>query len=583
MSVLPPHLIWIQTLRHLCANYSMDFFLRLKRQSSRLTIVTAFGVVAVCPACGGGADASGTSTSSGSPSSPSTPTSPQKQSVTTQWGVVNEPSLPSTTCATLAASFTPANDSIDAVDSNPSNSQPDTQRIQEAINTCPPGQAVKLSASAGATGFLSGPLVLKSGVVLWIDSGVTLYASRNPTDYDNGPGTCGTATVTDENACKPFILADGIIGSGIVGDGAIDGRGGSLLTAGANAGLRSWWDVAYQNKTQGLIQQNPLLIQVRNGSDFTLYRVAIVNAPTFHISTSGVVGITAWGIRILSPTLEYTVPNYACPPNSTPDKVTPATCFTPETAKNTDGFDPGQSSKVLLAYSYVSDGDDNVAVKSHGRLPSTNLAFMHNHFYYGHGMSIGSETDSGLSNLMVDDLSMDGFDSPASVGLRIKSDASRGGHVDSVSYTRICMRNMRQPLVFDSYYRSPTSGTKYPLFTNIRVSGLHSLGSNTYGGGQLTFAGFDADGQTNPLSITLDNVVFDAIQPSFVPGHNGGPAKLPAATHFTLGPGSVSFASSIVPSSADDVNVTGAPGNSDPVDCSNAFVPFQSVLSASPI
>lgn len=145
------------------------------------------------------------------------------------------------------------------------------------------------------------------------------------------------------------------------------------------------------------------------------------------------------------------------------------------------------------------------------------------------------------------------------------------------------MRNMRQPLVFDSYYRSPTSGTKYPLFTNIRVSGLHSLGSNTYGGGQLTFAGFDADGQTNPLSITLDNVVFDGIQPSFAPGHNGGPAKLPAATHFTLGPGSVSFASSIVPSSADDVNVTGAPGNSDPVDCSNAFVPFQSVLSASPI
>ncbi|EGH26571.1 polygalacturonase, partial [Pseudomonas amygdali pv. mori str. 301020] len=46
------------------------------------------------------------------------------------------------------------------------------------------------------------------------------------------------------------------------------------------------------------------------------------------------------------------------------------TCFTPETVKNTDGFDPGQSNKVLLAYSYISTGDDNVAIKS-SRLPAT--------------------------------------------------------------------------------------------------------------------------------------------------------------------------------------------------------------------
>jgi polygalacturonase len=518
------------------------------------------------------------------PVDPPPPPPPTKPGVATSWGTISEPTLPGTVCTALAADLDPVNGSIDALDSNPSDSQPDTSRIQNAIDSCPSGQAVKLTRRAsGASGFLSAPLKLKSGVKLWIDDGVTLFASRNPADYDNGPGSCGTATAKDVNACDAFIVADGTTGSGIVGGGAIDGRGGSLLTSGPNAGHRSWWDVAWQNKSEGLSQQNPRLIQINSGSDFTFYKVAILNSPNFHIVTNSMTGVTAWGIRILSPSLVYTRPGYACPANSTPDKTTPATCFTPETVKNTDGFDPSRSSKVLLAYSYISTGDDNVAVKSsNSRQPSTNLAFVHNHFYYGHGMSIGSETDAGLSDMVVTDLAIDGQDSTGSVGLRIKSDASRGGDVDGVTYSRICMRNVRQPLVFDSFYSS-ASGAKYPRFTNIKVSGFHDLGSTKYGGGQVTFAGYDLNGQNNPLSITLDNVVFDGTQPTFAAGHNGGPSTLPAATHFILGPGAVSFAPSIKESGAGDVTVDGAPGTSTPVDCGAAFVPLHSVLPSSPI
>ncbi|MGJ7497904.1 glycoside hydrolase family 28 protein [Variovorax sp. RT4R15] len=509
------------------------------------------------------------------------------QSVQTQWGSVSEPALPGTVCATLTAAMTPVNGSIDMADGDPSNSQPDLQRIQRAIDACPSGQAVKLVRGAsGASGFISGPLKLRSGVKLWIDGGVTLFASRNPRDYDNGVGTCGTATASRRRSCNPFILAAATVGSGIVGDGAIDGRGGSVLTSGANAGRRSWWDVAFQNKTEQLSQQNPLLIQIQGGSDFTLYRAAVLNAPNFHIVTGDVSGITAWGIKILSPSLEYTKPGYACPADSTPDKTTPATCFTPETVKNTDGFDPGRSDHVLLAHSYVSVGDDNVAVKSHGKRPSTDLAFTDNHFYYGHGMSIGSETDAGLRNMVVTDLAIDGFDSTGGIGLRIKSDASRGGKVDGVTYRGICMRNVRQPLIFDSYYRPADAGTRYPLFTNIKVSGLHSFGSRKYGGGQMTFAGFNAAGQRNPLSITLDNVVFDGPQPTFGRGRNGDPSTGPTgpgATHFVFGPGAVSFAPSISPSSVSDLTVSTIIGTSTPVDCSAAFVPLSSVLASSPI
>jgi len=136
--------------------------------------------------------------------------------------------------------------------------------------------------------------------------------------------------------------------------------------------------------------------------------------------------------------------------------------------------------------------------------------------------------------------------------------------------------------VFDPFYSSAT-GTKYPNFSGIKLSGVHDLGSAKYGGGLITFAGYALHGQNNPPTITLDNVVFDGKQPTFDAGHNGGPSTLPANTHFTFGPGAVSFASAISASTSSDVTVTGTPGTSTAVDCSNAFVPLSSVLASSPI
>lgn len=504
-------------------------------------------------------------------------------SVETQWGTVKEPSLPGGVCGMpLQANLVPTDGWVDALDTDPTTSQPDTARIQQAINACPSGQAVKLVVgSQSQSGFIIGPLVLRSGVTLWIDDGVTLFGSRNPADYDTGAGTCGTAIVQKAAACAPLISASSTASSGVVGGGAIDGRGGSLLTSGPNAGKRSWWDVAFQNKSEGLFQQNPRLIQVTGGSDFVLYRVAVMNSPNFHVVTSNVTGVVAWGIKILSPSRVYTQPGYACPVGSTPDRVTPATCFTPETVKNTDGFDPGLSKKVLLAYSYISTGDDHVAVKSSGSGTSQYLNFAHNHLYYGHGLSIGSETDAGVSNVVVTDLVVDGQDSEGSVGLRIKSDSSRGGKIDNVTYSGICMRNVHRPMAFDAYY-SASTGTLYPVFTNVRVTGMHNLGSPQYAGGALSFAGYRGHGQSNPITITLDNVVFDSA-PTFEPSKFSGSKVSPESTHFTFGPGPVSFASLIAPSSTNDVTVSGTPGTATPVDCSNAFVPFQSVLPASPV
>ncbi|MGV2106661.1 glycoside hydrolase family 28 protein, partial [Agrobacterium vitis] len=505
--------------------------------------------------------------------------------VATQWGSVTAPEVPSNLCATLTAGLTAKDGSLDHADADGKAPHPDQMRLQAAIDGCA-GGAVKLVPGAeGQDAFLSGPLSLKSGVVLWIDKGVTLFASRDPRDYDSGAGDCGTANSSAAKTCKPLIAAKDTKAAGIVGEGKIDGRGGSLLLSGDNAGKRSWWDVAWQSK-QGLIQHVFRLVEIDGGENFTLHRITLLNSPNFHVVSNGVTGLTAWGIKILSPSAVYTRPNYACPPETTPDKLTPATCFTPDTVKNTDGFDPGQSSKVVLAYSAISTGDDHVAIKAGGDKPSTRMTFAHNRFYYGHGMSIGSETNSGVDGIHVYDLVMDGHDSPNGNGLRIKSDTSRGGKVTNVLYEDVCMRNVAFPLVFDTRYSHKT-GDRIPDFSGITVRNLRYTGSTTGSGGHVVLRGIKDDAHYQPLGLFLDTIQFDGSQPLLVGSADPAAKDPPLNAHVTLGPGPVSFADLLKADPARRVKTVNLVDASEedpvpPLDCSSAFVPFSSFLEGAP-
>jgi polygalacturonase len=441
-----------------------------------------------------------------------------------------EPSLPTAVCSTLTAKLT----QISGLLPDSADTSPDTNRLQAALNACQAGHAVKLSADNSKGAFLSGPLTLPSGVTLWIDKSVTLFASRNPRDFDIKPGdnTCGTVTKTSDKTggCVAFITASNTKNSGVVGDGTIDGRGGSKLI-GHNV---TWWDIAMQAKTQGATQHNPRLIQIKNSSNFTLYRITVQNAPNFHVTTSSVNGFIAWRVKIHTPTAAYPAYNASI-------------------TKNTDGIDPGGSSNVVIAYSYISTGDDNVAIGA-SNAPSSNVIIAHNHFYKGHGMSIGSFTNHGVSNVFVYNLTLDGTDN----GLRIKSDSTRGGLVTNIKYSQVCIRNVDMPIDFDAYYSSNT-GTHYPNFQNITVSGVHILSSTKR---KLQLRGYNAE---YPLKVAFDNVISDVPLDSVTASN----------AHITEGPGVVTNLP-VKASSASNVKLSGTPGKSTPVDCSNVFVSFPS-------
>ena len=425
---------------------------------------------------------------------------------------VTEPVLPPV-CTSLSAKLA-------VVDgktlSQADESKADTKRIQQAIDSCGAGKAVELKPDGAMAAFLAGPLQLRAGVTLLVAKGAVLFASRDPREFDTEPGSCGIVAQQGKG-CKPLIAGDNVANAGVMGDGTIDGRGWATLIGKSV----SWWDLAQQAKVSGGNQRCPRLMVLNRCNNFTLYRITLKNSPQFHVSYNGGNGFTAWGVII----------------------------DTPKAGRNTDGIDPGNSTNVTITHCFINSGDDNVAVKAGTPGPTTNLTISHNHFYGGHGVSIGSETDGGLSNMLVTDLSIDGADN----GIRIKSNSSRGGVVKNVVYEDVCVRNVKNPILMDTHYSfSGQARDRLPWFTGVVLRNVRVMGP-----GKVTLDGFD---EKHRLGIAFDNVVIDDLKAvKFVADH----------AMVQLGPGPVNFK----PAGAD-VTVEGTPGEGAPNACDGKFVPM---------
>lgn len=432
--------------------------------------------------------ASGASPSASASASPSASTSPSRTaspSPSASAGPTSSPTQPAGqpsvpgTCTSLGAQLSTSSELFSA---GAESSPPDTSRIQSALNSCAgTGKAVELTASGSASAFLSGPLSVGGNEVLLVDAGVTLYASRNPADYQiSGKSTCGTIASSD-NGCNPFISLSGS-GAGIMGtrnsaggQGVIDGRGGQdMLGTG-----ETWWQLATAAKSGGS-QNNPKLVTSDGASNLTLYDIDLVNSPMYHVLFKGGSGITVWGIRIK----------------------------TPANSRNTDGVDPENTSNVLINDSYIQDGDDCIAVKSDAGSAASHITVENTHCWGTHGLSIGSQTAGGVNNVTFLNDTLAGTDtggitSSSNDGIRIKSDSSAGGTVSQVLYQNICMTGVEDLIVLDPNYSSG-DGSAVPNFADITLNGIVS--ANSASGATSTLDGYSS---SHPLGLKLENVRLD--------------------------------------------------------------------------
>jgi polygalacturonase len=166
-------------------------------------------------------------------------------------------------------------------------------------------------------------------------------------------------------------------------------------------------------------------------------------------------------------------------------------------------------------------------------------------------MSIGSETDGGVSHILVTDLSLDGPDN----AIRIKSNGSRGGLTQDVLYDDICIRNSPNPITLDTAYSAAGTlkGNSPPTMRDITLRNVR-----VSGGGKITFNGYD---EKHRIAATLDGVqLTDQAAYSYSLNH----------ADLQLGPGPVNLQFPV----GNDSTVQGTPPTGTLPSCADKFVDF---------
>ncbi|KAL6174835.1 hypothetical protein ACLB2K_051480 [Fragaria x ananassa] len=203
-----------------------------------------------------------------------------------------------------------------------------------------------------------------------------------------------------------FIHGDGIHDVVITGEnGTIDGQGDV------------WWNMWRQRTLQFT---RPNLIEFINSKNIIISNVIFQNSPF-------------WNIH---------------PVYSSNIVVRYVTILAPADSPNTDGIDPDSSSNVCIEDSYISTGDDLVAVKSgwdqygiaYGR-PSSDITIrrIRGSSPFA-GIAVGSETSGGVENVFVEHINLYNV----GVGIHIKTNIGRGGFIRNITVSNVYMEKARK-------------------------------------------------------------------------------------------------------------------------------------------
>jgi polygalacturonase len=334
----------------------------------------------------------------------------------------------------------------------------DTAAIQAAINACAGDSKRAVVFPAG--NYLSAPLFLSSDLTLDIEAGATLLASQTTSDYTIPPG------VTVATPILAFLNADGASDLTITGGGVINGQGAPWWASGAST------------------SQRPRLIEIANGSNITIKDITLENSPSMHLYLKGTDHVL----------------------------IDDVTISAPANSPNTDGIDPATSHDVTIEDSTISDGDDNIAIKSedveaaYPNEGSSDITIENCIFGTGHGVSIGNDLQGGVKGVVVKDSVFVGTTN----GIRIKATRTTGGEVADITYKDLVMSNVANPIWFSGYYPDiPASDTAQPVtattpnYHDITVENLVISGGSNIG----TIVGLPEEAFSQ---ITLKHIIASA-------------------------------------------------------------------------
>jgi polygalacturonase len=193
------------------------------------------------------------------------------------------------------------------------------------------------------------------------------------------------------------------------------------------------------------------------------------NCRNVHISGLHVLNEARWGVVFI-----YT--DHVCAANLTvrnPDHNIPSS----------DGMDIDSCRHVLVTGCYFECNDDCLSIKSgkdadglRVNRPSEYITIEKTHFAYGEGgAAMGSETSGGIRHILVRDCL---FDDDNWAPIRFKSQPSRGGVVEDVTYSNITLDGTRQAFEFNLEWSMRLSNGAppakiLPVVRDVKILNVH--------------------------------------------------------------------------------------------------------------
>jgi polygalacturonase len=276
----------------------------------------------------------------------------------------------------------------------------------------------------------------------------------------NGEGLVVNSGVTLEgnnsySSQSELVLVEGT-NSFIGGPGAIDGRG-------------------------DIISGTPRLVQTSSANNFIIYNVTLQEAAHPNLYIQGGNGATVWNTTI----------------------------NTPPTKANADGIDIDSITNVTVNDSNITAGDDGIAVKTNAAAAS-NITVENTNVYGTHGLSIGSQTFDGVTNILfrnnyVYGKSSGGTASTDANAINIKTDIDCGGLVQKVYYENTCIRYAKHLIVVNANYGSCSGSSGTPKFENIVINGAKA--ENSVSGAYERLEGYNS---SNLAQIYVANISLDS-------------------------------------------------------------------------
>jgi exo-poly-alpha-galacturonosidase len=358
-----------------------------------------------------------------------------------------------------------------------------TKAIQAVIEQCSSKGGGVIVVPKGI--FISGALFLKKGVNLQIEKGGVLKGSINQADYPQihtrweGEETIFTAA---------FINAIDLSDVEISGDGTIDGSGDVWTAQGKQQQLQTQQPGTPRPVRLG----RPRLICFQNCKNVTIANLNLHNQAVWCLHVLYSERVLVKNLKI---TAEHNIPS-------------------------SDGIDIDSSTDVHVTGCDIDVNDDCISIKSgkdedglRVNRPCKNVLIEQCRFGYGHGgVAMGSETSGGISNVEVKDcIAEAGNWAP----IRFKSQPSRGGVVENITYRNIKLNNTRKAFEFNMAWRmvqpvKPASKV-LPVVRNVKlinVSGNVGTVGDMHGleGSPITNVVFQNCNITANKGFTLDKV-----------------------------------------------------------------------------